>query len=86
MNLDNIDQIMQKPLIEKLQDMQKALEEVIDSIYQNSLICADMCDMVEYARTNGQIWGLTFAKGMLEAILREETRILCDKEKNRIQR
>jgi len=79
MDQENIDEILRKPLIKKLQDMQKGLEGNIDFVYQNSLVCADKCDMVEYARANGQIWGLTFAKGMLDAILRlEDRRVLWD--------
>ncbi len=78
----DINEILRKPLLEKLKDMQKGLEGNIDSVYQNALNCDVRCDMVEYARCNGQIWGLTFAKGMLDAILRlEDRRILWDKEK-----
>jgi hypothetical protein len=82
MNTKDINEIFRKPLLEKLQDMQKGLEGNIDFIYQNSLVCADKCDMVEYARANGQIWGLQFAKGMLDAILRlEDRRVIWDKAK-----
>jgi len=46
------------------------------------MIFADQANMVEYARVNGQIWGLQFAKGMLDAILRlENKRVIWDKVK-----
>ncbi len=82
MNQDSIEEILTKSLMEKLMDMQKGLEGNIAMVYQNSFICENQCDMVEYARANGQIWGLTFAKAMLDAILRlEDKRILWELER-----
>ncbi len=82
MDQDDIKNILHKPLMEKLKDMQEGMQNNLDAIYQNSMIFADQANMVEYARVNGQIWGLQFAKGMLDAILRlEDKRVIWDKAK-----
>jgi len=82
MDQEDIREILHKPLIEKLKDMQAGMQNNLDAIYQNSMIFADQANMVEYARVNGQIWGLQFAKGMLDAILRlENKRVIWDKVK-----
>lgn len=82
MDPDDIKSILHKPLLEKLKIMQESLQCNIDVIYKQSEADTEECNMTEYARANGQIWGLQYAKGMLDAILRlEEGRDLWDKEK-----
>jgi len=85
MNPDDIKDILHKPLIEKLKDMQQGLQLNIAIIYESSTVCGDCENEKEYARANDQIWGLQFAKGMLDSILRlEERRELWDKEKESV--
>jgi hypothetical protein len=82
MDNEDIMAILHKPLMEKLKDMQAGIQNNLHAIYQDSMIFADQGNMVEYARVNGKIWGLQFAKGMLDAILRlEDRRIIWDKAK-----
>lgn len=82
MDPDDIKAILHKPLLEKLKIMQESLQWNIDVIYKQSAADTEECNMTEYARAKGQIWGLQFAKGVLDAILRlEERRDLWDKEK-----
>ena len=80
-----VKEMLNNPLLENLKDMQNALKGNIESIYGISTAASDNCDMTEYARANGQIWGLQFAKSMLDSILRlEERRHLWDKEKESV--
>lgn len=82
MDHEDIKAILNKPLLQKLQDMQAGLQNNLDAIYVNSEIMAERANATEYARANGQIWGLQFAKGMLDAILRlEEKRQLWEQGK-----
>jgi esterase/lipase len=82
MDYEDIKDILHKPLIEKLKDMQEVMQYNLDAIYKNSMIFANQDNMVEYARVNGQIWELQFAKEMLDIILcLEERRKIWGKEK-----
>ena len=68
---DDVNKILNKPTLDKIKHALQGIDGNISVIYENSMA---MQDEVEYARANGQIWGLTFAKGMLEALIRLEER------------
>lgn len=72
---EDIASILNKPILDKLRDASFGLNGNIKILYDMSERYVDIKDNVEYARYNGQIWGLAFAKGMIDSIIRlEESR------------
>ena len=64
-----IQEILNRPLLQKLKDMLMGIEGIIDLTLKESNDCRDP---TEYARLNGQIYAFSVCKGMLDSIMRLE--------------
>jgi hypothetical protein len=67
----NIQEILKRPLIDKIKHMHKEILGNIECIFKESENCNHP---IEHARYNGQVYAFTLCRGMVEAILRLEDR------------